>query len=294
MLFPADLPNSEVMALRTNNTTHSQGYSKAIDLWSVGCLTVMLLTGETPFGSGYACRPTQVDADDDHLAVLDTDPCWEGVGRKPKSFIRGCLVKNEASRLTAKQALQHDWLSNKQYAAEMQAAYQRAIQDWTPRTQTGASIVYLHPADIPPPASYTTTSRHFPLLDFQLPNFPPIPPLRCHPAEPRAHTPLPTIDDDVLSLQAPASFKEPLPCDGPSLCIPSTRPLHQEDNTATTQMTLDAAARFDEASFCTVPENQYALPPGYASFLTSTFDTKKRLAVQALPDSLFGHEMVKR
>ena len=68
---------------------------------------------------------------------MDNDGHWSSIGRKPKSFIRECLVEDESQRLTSKQALLHPWFTNKHYAADMEAAYERAIQDWKPR-RTGA------------------------------------------------------------------------------------------------------------------------------------------------------------
>lgn len=68
---------------------------------------------------------------------MDESTAWQSVGRKAKSFIRGCLRLYEDKRLTAKQALQHEWFTNKHYAKDIEDAYQRAIQDWTPRDHAG-------------------------------------------------------------------------------------------------------------------------------------------------------------
>lgn len=58
---------------------------------------------------------------------------WANVGHNAKSFIKGCVVVEESRRLNAKQALMHIWFTERHYAAEMEAAYNRAIQDWEPR-----------------------------------------------------------------------------------------------------------------------------------------------------------------
>ena len=116
-----------------------RGYSKAVDIWSIGCLTATLLTNLSIFpdeGNGlqhrtsfHTRRPTERWG----LRIMDVGSQWKTIGRKAKSFIRGCLKLDEYARLTAKQALLHEWFTNKHYAEDIEAAYQRAIEDWVPR-----------------------------------------------------------------------------------------------------------------------------------------------------------------
>jgi serine/threonine protein kinase len=75
--------------------------------------------------------------------MMETKERWQHVGRKAKSFIRGCCVPNESQRLTAKQALLHEWFTNKYYAQELEAAYQRAINDWMPRAETDDVVEFI-------------------------------------------------------------------------------------------------------------------------------------------------------
>jgi serine/threonine protein kinase len=120
-----------------------KGYSKAVDIWSVACVTATLLTNKPMFddetkdakdrGKTKARRAAQRWA----LDFMDSDEKWKAVGRKAKSFLRGCLVLNEERRFTAKQALSHAWFSNTHYAEDLEAAYQRAIRDWSPRDHDG-------------------------------------------------------------------------------------------------------------------------------------------------------------
>lgn len=101
------------------------GYSKAVDMWSIGCLTATLLTNTRPFEDDTDGRYS--------VNFMDTDHHWNAVGRKAKSFVKSCLMLDETLRVTAKQALLHPWFTNKHYSADLQAAYERAIQDWSPR-----------------------------------------------------------------------------------------------------------------------------------------------------------------
>ena len=90
-----------------------QGYSKAIDIWSVGCIAGTLLVGEP--------MPFDETADDSQAWDLDfvNSRVWQAVSRKARSFTQGCLVVDEARRFTSKQALSHDWFTDRHYAQEM-------------------------------------------------------------------------------------------------------------------------------------------------------------------------------
>ncbi|KAF2196325.1 hypothetical protein GQ43DRAFT_383577 [Delitschia confertaspora ATCC 74209] len=118
-----------------------KGYSASVDMWSIGCITASMLSGEHLFVN----RNSVFERDPKHvilqlssacdLSALDdqTDPRWNKVGQRPKAFIKELLVLEEHDRLTAGEALEHPWFSNKHYAAEYDALYKRAIKDWRPR-----------------------------------------------------------------------------------------------------------------------------------------------------------------
>jgi serine/threonine protein kinase len=118
----------------------SQGYSKAVDMWSVGAITAALLTGDVIFVDRADPRfkkEPQLTLDlaaKCDLSMLD-DPytVWRTVGKRPKDLVKKLLVLDESKRMTATQALAHDWFTNKHYADELDAVYQRSIQGWTPR-----------------------------------------------------------------------------------------------------------------------------------------------------------------
>ena len=97
------------------------------------------------------------------LSFMDTCSSWHDVGRKAKSFVRSCLVVDESTRLTAEQALQHTWFTSRHYAAEIEAAYQRAIGDWKPRGTREGLIEEIDTRHIPIVATGkpVTKSHHF-------------------------------------------------------------------------------------------------------------------------------------
>jgi len=82
-------------------------YDNAVDMWSVGVITYILLCGFPPF---YATSQNILfekilSADYDF-----PDPEWSTVSDAAKNFIRHLIVKDPENRYTAGQALQDPWL----------------------------------------------------------------------------------------------------------------------------------------------------------------------------------------
>lgn len=85
------------------------GYGKEVDLWSVGVIMYILLCGFPPF---YA--EDDDEAFDQIIAGVFEypDPYWTEISMEAKDLINHLLVVDSASRYTAKQALQHPWISS--------------------------------------------------------------------------------------------------------------------------------------------------------------------------------------
>ncbi|KAJ3359797.1 hypothetical protein GGF32_009032 [Allomyces javanicus] len=84
-----------------------RGHSKPADMWSLGCLTYVLLCGYIPF---YAETQQGVFEEIIH-ARYEFDPeYWSEVSDLAKDFIRKLLVVDPAQRMTAEQALHHSWI----------------------------------------------------------------------------------------------------------------------------------------------------------------------------------------
>ncbi|KAK5111201.1 hypothetical protein LTR62_005229 [Meristemomyces frigidus] len=128
---------------------HSRGYSKAIDIWSVGCLAGILLTGEAMPFLEDSQESTAWSLNFMHDDMHPKYSLWCKASRAAKSFIEACLNIDEAQRPTAPEALQHDWFTNKYYGIELEAAYQRAIQDWRPRPANANLIEFIDTSEIP-------------------------------------------------------------------------------------------------------------------------------------------------
>lgn len=85
----------------------TQGYGKAVDMWSLGVITYILLCGYPPF----------YDEDTENLFrqikaaeyVFDEEDFAE-ISQPAKEFIASLLLLDPSARLTADQVLLHPWL----------------------------------------------------------------------------------------------------------------------------------------------------------------------------------------
>ncbi|KAK4977363.1 hypothetical protein LTR28_007211 [Elasticomyces elasticus] len=165
-----------------------QGYSKAVDMWSIGCITAALVTGDVIFTDktdpAYDTNPSAVIlnlAARCDLAIVDAGGSWEGIGHRAKDFVKRLLVLDEAKRMDVKQALEHPWFTNKHHAAEFEALYHRAIRNWKPRRKIFNVIEQMstshlgHPAmdsELGEQVNHGTHSRYFAPARPSLPSFP--------------------------------------------------------------------------------------------------------------------------
>jgi calcium/calmodulin-dependent protein kinase I len=84
------------------------GHGRPVDVWAAGVTLYILLSGKFPFGGA-----TEKDY---YVRVLNKsayfpDEDWRMISAEAKNLIRGLLTKDPAQRLTARQALEHDWFS---------------------------------------------------------------------------------------------------------------------------------------------------------------------------------------
>ncbi|CCG80711.1 Serine/threonine-protein kinase cds1 [Taphrina deformans PYCC 5710] len=87
-------------------------YSTAVDMWSMGCVTFIMLAGSMPFIAEGQEAMMQVIQDGNYDDEVLDEIELSGAGL---DFIESLLRVNPASRMTGEQALHHPWLSNLEY-----------------------------------------------------------------------------------------------------------------------------------------------------------------------------------
>ncbi|KAJ1916231.1 Calcium/calmodulin-dependent protein kinase type I [Mycoemilia scoparia] len=85
-------------------------HDSSVDMWSLGILTYFSLSGHTPFGTGGFDRHT---CDEMVAGNFKFTPShiWNRVSCCAKNFIQSLLVVDPKSRMTANEALNHNWLT---------------------------------------------------------------------------------------------------------------------------------------------------------------------------------------
>ncbi|KAF2024920.1 kinase-like protein, partial [Setomelanomma holmii] len=135
---------------RVNPTIpEEEGYSKSVDMWSIGTVTATVLTGDQLFTDRrhprYHDDPRMVIMDlaaACDLSIIDEEyhPRWSEVEAAAKDLIKSLLVLDEDERLTVTQALAHSWFSNETYAEDLEDVYDRSIADWQPRQMSSQLV----------------------------------------------------------------------------------------------------------------------------------------------------------
>ncbi|XP_056589279.1 calcium/calmodulin-dependent protein kinase IGb isoform X2 [Triplophysa dalaica] len=85
-------------------------YSKAVDCWSIGVITYILLCGYPPF---YEETETRLFSKIMKGQFEFDSPFWDDISESAKDFIRNMMQKNPKMRFTTEQALRHPWIIGK-------------------------------------------------------------------------------------------------------------------------------------------------------------------------------------
>ena len=124
--------------VRGNNKAVNQlGYTMAVDMWSVGCVTSVLLAGNSYFvntqDSGYKRHSSAAiikAAAECDLDRLDHSSPWLSVEQQAKDLLKRLLVLDEKSRLTVQQALEHSWFTEGSKRTFLEQTYKQIIESW--------------------------------------------------------------------------------------------------------------------------------------------------------------------
>ncbi|KAI9473607.1 MAG: kinase-like domain-containing protein [Benjaminiella poitrasii] len=85
------------------------GHGKPVDMWAIGVITYFLLSGYTPFEGANNIEEMNAIMNADYNY---DDPCWENISQTAKNFIDRCLTIDVNDRITAHEALEHQWLTS--------------------------------------------------------------------------------------------------------------------------------------------------------------------------------------
>ncbi|NXD12027.1 KCC1G kinase, partial [Nothocercus nigrocapillus] len=83
-------------------------YSKAVDCWSIGVITYILLCGYPPF---YEESESKLFEKIKEGYYEFESPFWDDISESAKDFIKHLLEKNPNTRFTCEEALRHPWIN---------------------------------------------------------------------------------------------------------------------------------------------------------------------------------------
>eukprot|EP00798_Chlamydomonas_sp_ICE-L_P020791 gene20791-27619_t len=91
---------------------YRKDYGLKADVWSAGVMLYWLFANRYPFFPG-----SETEVDDVAVAVCEAPVdydygMWTGMSEVGKDFIQRCLQRNEGERMSAREALDHPWLSS--------------------------------------------------------------------------------------------------------------------------------------------------------------------------------------
>lgn len=119
-------------------------YTAKADLWSVGCIAYMLLSGDVPFDG----TTNKVIVSKIRQGTYSMDgPKWKNVSSSAKAFVKSLLEYDPLKRKSASQALRSSWLQEMYPLSERQpepsnmSLVRNAITTSTSETSSGTAVL---------------------------------------------------------------------------------------------------------------------------------------------------------
>jgi len=90
-----------------SDNSGTEGYTTAVDIWSLGVVAYVTICGKPPFWGGHNQMLNKMRAEEFPMH----SQTWSTVSAEGKDFIRRILKWNPADRLTIEQVLTHPWMT---------------------------------------------------------------------------------------------------------------------------------------------------------------------------------------
>lgn len=108
-------------------------YNQSVDLWAIGVVAYILLSGRMPFDDDNRTRLYRKIL---RAKYSFTGDPWKDVSSAGKDFIDKLLVINPAERLTTIQAIKHPWIVTNAAQSSLKNLQRSISQNWLKHTST--------------------------------------------------------------------------------------------------------------------------------------------------------------
>ena len=86
-------------------------YDEKSDMWSIGVMLFVMLSGRPPFGGGDDCSDKEVleQVQRGKYEMLEED--WEDISNEAKDLVNKLLILKPEERISASEAIKHPWIA---------------------------------------------------------------------------------------------------------------------------------------------------------------------------------------